>query len=158
MPLVLATTLFGANRLVAKETLIPRRAAYAVVIDQGRLLLVSTRSTGKWFFPGGQCEPAETDLAAVIREVYEETGIKVSVAQLLLEVEHYWYDDTTGAAYQQLGRFFRCHAQTFLPTRAANPEPDDQAEQPTWVPLTALQPADFQGFAGEVFRLLVADS
>ena len=47
MIMVAATTLLGGKKLVCKETLIPRRSAYGVVLDDERLLLVNTRSTGK---------------------------------------------------------------------------------------------------------------
>lgn len=154
MVLIAATTPLGEKKLVPEAALIPRRSAYGVVLDEGRLLLVNTRSTGKWSFPGGRCEAGETDAEAAIREVHEETGVTVAVESPLVEVENVWYDDTTGEAYRQRGIFFRCRPLTTAVSGAANPEADDQAEAPTWVPLAQLDPDDFQGFWGEVFRLL----
>jgi 8-oxo-dGTP diphosphatase len=37
---------------------------------------------GKWGLPAGKIDPGEDDYAAVIREVYEETGIKVNKGHL----------------------------------------------------------------------------
>lgn len=152
--MVAGTTLLGQKKLIPKETLIPRRSAYGVVLDGDRLLLVNTRSTGKWSFPGGRCEAGETDAEAALREVREETGVIVAVSDVLVKVENYWYDDTTGAAYPQFGSFFRCRPLTRTLMGDRNPEQDDQAENPIWVPLAQLTPEDFQGFWGEVFRLL----
>lgn len=154
MVLVAATTLFGQKKLVPEAALIPRRSAYGIVRDRDRLLLVNTRSTGKWSFPGGRCEAGELDADAAIREVYEETGIHVAVESLLVEVENVWYDDTIGEAYRQRGLFFRCRPLTTTLSGEANPDDDDQAESPTWVPLDQLAPEDFQGFWGEIFRLI----
>lgn len=50
--------------------------------DSGRLLVVRRgREPGRglWSVPGGRVEPGETDVAAVEREVLEETGLHVTV-------------------------------------------------------------------------------
>ena len=55
----------------------------AVVLDDaGRLLLVRRGrepSRGLWSIPGGRVEPGEDEVAAVAREVLEETGLRVRV-------------------------------------------------------------------------------
>ena len=128
--------------------------AYGVVLDGDRLLLVNTRSTGKWSFPGGRCEEGETDAKAAICEVHEETGIEIAIEGILVETENCRYDDNVGVSYIQLGIFFRCRPLTHTVTAAFNPDAHDEAEHPTWVPKAQLAPADFQGIWGEVFRLL----
>jgi ADP-ribose pyrophosphatase YjhB (NUDIX family) len=63
----------------------------ALVYDeQHRLLLVQRAnepSRGLWSLPGGRVEPGEDDPAAVVREVAEETGLRVTVGELVGEVE-----------------------------------------------------------------------
>jgi ADP-ribose pyrophosphatase YjhB (NUDIX family) len=53
----------------------------AVVHDAaGRLLLIRrghAPSAGLWSVPGGRVEPGETEAEAVVREVAEETGLRV---------------------------------------------------------------------------------
>jgi 8-oxo-dGTP diphosphatase len=54
--------------------------AGAVVRDDGRLLLVrrgTEPQKGRWSVPGGRVEPGETAVEAVVREVAEETGLRV---------------------------------------------------------------------------------
>ena len=54
---------------------------YAVVRDvSGRVLLVRRCDSGDWELPGGKVEPGETASDAVIREVAEETGLRVAPA------------------------------------------------------------------------------
>jgi ADP-ribose pyrophosphatase YjhB (NUDIX family) len=59
----------------------------AVVHDEhGRLLLIRrghAPSRGLWSVPGGRVEAGETEAAAVVREVAEETGLTV-VAEAVL--------------------------------------------------------------------------
>gem|GEM_PF-1482977 len=54
--------------------------------DDGRLLVVRRRhepGAGLWSVPGGRVEAGEDDLAAVRREVLEETGLHVTVGLLV---------------------------------------------------------------------------
>ena len=59
----------------------------AVVHDvRGRLLLVRrghAPSAGLWSVPGGRMEPGETEVQAVVREVAEETGLRVRPDRVL---------------------------------------------------------------------------
>ncbi|WP_430389385.1 (deoxy)nucleoside triphosphate pyrophosphohydrolase [Blastomonas fulva] len=60
----------------------------ALLVDGGGRLLVQQRPPGKmmaglWEFPGGKIEPGETPEAALARELGEELGIQVAVADLV---------------------------------------------------------------------------
>ncbi len=50
-------------------------SAAVVVGDDGRALVVRKRGAGVFQQPGGKPDPGEDALAAVVREVAEETGI-----------------------------------------------------------------------------------
>jgi 8-oxo-dGTP pyrophosphatase MutT (NUDIX family) len=50
--------------------------------DTGRLLLVQSRDNGLWSTPGGAIEVDETPATAVVREVWEETGLLVRPRRL----------------------------------------------------------------------------
>ena len=59
-------------------------AASAVVADDhGRILLARRRDNTLWTIPGGAMEPGETIVQAAVREVSEETGVKVEVTSLV---------------------------------------------------------------------------
>lgn len=48
-----------------------------VLNDGGELLLMRRSDTGRWALPAGHVEPGEEPGRALVREVYEETGLKV---------------------------------------------------------------------------------
>lgn len=59
----------------------------AIIRDEhGRVLLVRRANEpgrGLWSLPGGRVEPGEAEEAAVVREVLEETGLRVTVDGLM---------------------------------------------------------------------------
>ncbi len=63
----------------------------AVVTDgQGRLLMIKRGhdpGAGLWSIPGGRIEPGETDAEALVREMFEETGLAVEVGRLIGSVQ-----------------------------------------------------------------------
>ncbi len=64
---------------------VQRVAAYAVILRDDKILLsrlsdtISTTET--WTLPGGGLDHGEDPRAAVVREVYEETGLAVSIGE-----------------------------------------------------------------------------
>jgi ADP-ribose pyrophosphatase YjhB (NUDIX family) len=57
--------------------------ASAVVIRDGELLLIRRADFKLWTLPGGQVEAGESVAQAAIREVYEETGLRVALTALV---------------------------------------------------------------------------
>ena len=71
--------------IVSKNPVI--RCIGALIFDpRGRLLLVKRANEpgrGLWSLPGGRVAEGETDHSAVRREVFEETGLTVTVVTLV---------------------------------------------------------------------------
>lgn len=81
--------------------------AGALVVRDGRLLLVRRAGdpfAGFWDIPGGFCEPTELPAAAAVREVFEETGIRVATTELLgMWIDRY---DQGGVVQDTLNVYF----------------------------------------------------
>ncbi|SRR6266550_2144990 len=64
------------------------RAVGCFVECDGKILLLHRSGHGShpgtWGLPGGKVDPGETDLAAIIREMYEEIGLRAQPHELEL--------------------------------------------------------------------------
>ena len=86
----------------------PRLAVRAIIVHEQRLLLVNAYPVEKgsqlWCAPGGGVETGLNLPGNVRREVFEETGLRVSVGDLALVNE--FHDPRTH--FHQVEMFFRC--------------------------------------------------
>lgn len=57
--------------------------AAAVILSDNQVLMVREKNTTKWSIPSGQIENNETAEQACIREVWEETGYKVTIKETI---------------------------------------------------------------------------
>lgn len=67
------------------------RVSIGIVNRDNRLLMVKRAKQEEnllWVFPGGEVESGETSEQACVREVYEETGLNVSILNLIGERIH----------------------------------------------------------------------
>jgi mutator protein MutT len=64
----------------------------ALIFSSGKLLVTQRHADahlgGLWEFPGGKREPDETFEECLVREIWEELGIKISVGELFEEIKH----------------------------------------------------------------------
>jgi ADP-ribose pyrophosphatase YjhB (NUDIX family) len=111
----------------------PEVCVGAVVVHDERLLLVRRgRGAGRglWSVPGGRVEPAERLEAAAMREVAEETGLRVVIERWIGWVE-------------RIGPGYHFVIHDFAASLAPGVEPDDavsgdDAADVRWQPLHTL--------------------
>jgi 8-oxo-dGTP pyrophosphatase MutT (NUDIX family) len=58
-------------------------SAGVVVTDGSNILLCHVTGSNHWDLPKGKVDPGETNLDAAVRELYEETSIRVSADRLI---------------------------------------------------------------------------
>lgn len=109
---------------------VPRVAVGAVVIHQGRVLMVrraQSPSRGRWSVPGGVVELGESLQQAAEREVFEETGIRIRALKPVFTFDHIHRDDQGRIAYHYVVIDL---AAEYL---SGEPVPGDDAAEAGWL-------------------------
>jgi 8-oxo-dGTP pyrophosphatase MutT (NUDIX family) len=109
-----------------------RLAAYAVCIEDGRVLLAH-HASNNWTLPGGRVEHAEDPFDTVIREVAEETGCS-AVVERLLGVDSRVIPAAVARArieHQNVGIFY----QVRVTGGQLRPEPNGETVDSVWTPI-----------------------
>ena len=118
----------------------PSAATVAVILnDRDELLVVRRKkdpARGTLDLPGGFSDMGETSEEGVIREVFEETGLKVLKTEFLFSLPNrYVYSDLL---IPTMDMFFRCHVEDF-----SNLHADDDAAECFFVSRKDLNPDEF---------------
>lgn len=83
-------------------------AGRGLIIDDGRVLLVRGNGDGTfWTIPGGRSDLGEDIKSCIVREVYEETGLRIDLGPFFAATE--FYDETIG--FHVLEMIFICSLQ-----------------------------------------------
>jgi 8-oxo-dGTP diphosphatase len=109
--------------------------------DAGRVLLARRSDNGRWSLPAGVVDPGEQPADALLREVYEETGVRVAIDRVGGVATHpVVYPN--GDVCEYLNVWFRCRAVGGTPTVDGDEslavawfDPDDLPELDDWARL-----------------------
>lgn len=115
----------------------------ALIYKEDRILLVERGKpplAGYWSLPGGAVEAGERLEDAVKREVFEETGLDISVDSIATIFERIMPDETGRCEYHYVLVDFFCTVQ------GGEPRPGDDSAAVSWFEISALP--DLQLTAG----------
>jgi len=151
--MVECTTHFGRKRLIPKEKLTFRPSAYAIIVNNDRVLLLNTVHTGTYSLPGGGIEIGETIEDALKREVREETGIDIEIVRFLRFAEQFFYYDPADVAFHSFLFFYLCRPQT-MEICDDNEVDDDSVEMPRWIKIDGLENQHFHNHGQLILEAL----
>ncbi len=118
----------------------PRVRVAAIIQRRGRILLVSHEKDGQtyWLLPGGGVDFGESIAEALVREVWEETGLPIALGDVVLVNDSIAPD----AHRHQINLYF-----TATCSEEAAPEPqtaDKRLTGASFVPIDQLEELDLR--------------
>ena len=90
------------------KTHTPRPAAFGIAERDGKVALVHIRPSagGDWLdLPGGALDPGEDEIAALVREFGEETGLVIAVGEPVTAFAQY-FEKSDGQAVNNQGHVY----------------------------------------------------
>lgn len=112
--------------------------AGCIITDRTWTKVLLVKGFSKWGFPKGHVDPGESLTDTAEREVYEETGIKVTL------------DHTEQTCYDHITLFYAT-----VDERLCVPVHDDEVVQTRWVPVDELYTWDIEQLNGSVKRFVI---
>lgn len=120
-----------------------------VIVCNGKILLEKRKKEpgkGKWSIPGGLVELGESLEQTVIREVHEETCLKVEKPELIDVVENINIDENGRVKYHFV------MIDYFVKLKGGKLKPADDASELTWVALKEVEDYDLSKRFREFFH------
>jgi ADP-ribose pyrophosphatase YjhB (NUDIX family) len=110
----------------------------AIIIRDKKLLMVKNDSAPYYYSVGGRVKLNETSEEAVVRETFEETGIKLEIDRLAFIHEHFFNEEITREHYHEIAFFYLMKVSTSLNFVCKSFGEQGSKEHLHWLPIEAL--------------------
>ncbi|MFH1565403.1 MAG: NUDIX domain-containing protein [bacterium] len=144
---------FGKIVNIEKEKFVFRPSAYGLILHKGKIVTLKNKSNKKIWFPGGGIEIGERMEQGLLREIKEETGLKVKIKKLIFSKENFFYYQPLDEAYHAFLFFYLCEP---IKTRMISDEEvqDYESEKPRWTEIKKIKKEDISDLNDEIFSVL----
>lgn len=108
----------------------------AIIMKDGKLLMVGNERNDYLYSVGGRIKFGETAEEAIVREVLEETGVKMEIDRLGFIHENYFYGDSSeklGKLVYEISFFFYMKVPRDFALKCKSFTEDDSKEYLVWI-------------------------
>lgn len=133
--------------------------AYAVTLEGGSILLSPQHREGSYDLPGGKVELGEQVEDGLIREVFEETGIKVRPVRLLAMRDNFFKVTfrEPQEVWHSVMMYYLCEkVGGHISTTGFGEHEKAYAQEAEWIPLDTLK--DITPAASYDYRTIITDT
>jgi mutator protein MutT len=119
----------------------------ALIVQHDRVLLVRRASEplkGEWSLPGGLVETGETLVAALKRELLEETGLSIEVGEVIAVLDRIYPDAEGRPEYHYVLIDYLCRIQS------GEPHPGSDVDRAEWFTRQQLESLQIQPFTRDL--------
>ncbi len=113
--------------------------AGAIIIKDGKILMVKNQRDPYYYVPGGRVKMNETTEEAVIREVFEETGVHFEIDRLGFVQENLFRMELTGEYFHELCMYYYMKPNNQYDLIGQSYTEDGISESLEWLPLAGLE-------------------
>ncbi len=128
-------------------------AVSSVIFHKNSVLLVKRGkepSMGQWNLPGGAVELGESHMAALVREVHEETGLDITIGELVGAFDRIIKDNSGRVEYHYLILDYWAEAKD-----VASAKPGSDVQELKWVTLEQINEANIDNAVLKVIQKAV---
>lgn len=136
----------GNKYKVIASNLVFRPSVYGVIIKNNKVLL--SRQWDGYDFPGGGVELGETIEDALLREVREETGLKVDILKILRVENSFFKLPISGRFVQSILLYYHCKVVNGrVSIKNISSEEKSYVKMPSWIKIDDLDKVRFYNSA-----------
>jgi 8-oxo-dGTP pyrophosphatase MutT (NUDIX family) len=129
--------------------LVYRRQAAAIAVHQGRVCLITSRSSRRWVIPKGNLEPGKTAGEVALQEAWEEAGLTGVIQR----------EPVGTYLYEKAGNRFRVTVFVMQVTSVSNHWPERTERTRRWLePERALAQIDDAGLRRVLDKVIQAET
>lgn len=110
----------------------------AIIIRNNKLLMVKNDSEPYYYSVGGRVKLNETSEEAVVRETFEETGMKLEIDRLAFIHENFFNEEITNESYHEIAFFYLMKVPTDMNFICKSVGEQGAKEHLHWLPIEDL--------------------
>ncbi len=110
----------------------------AIIIDGGRILMVKNSGMPFYYTVGGRVKFGATAEDSVLREVFEETGVRLEIDRLIFVHENFFTFDVSGEFFHEISLFFLMKPNPQLKESRGGHTEDYGEVEHRWLPIDEL--------------------
>lgn len=110
----------------------------AIIIRDKKILMVKNDSAPYYYSVGGRVKLNEASEEAVVRETFEETGVKFEIDRLAFIHEHFFCEEITRENYHEIAFFYLMKANNNMNFECNSFGEQGSKEHLHWLPIEDL--------------------